>query len=142
MRFRRSAAKEGFRLMMNQVNLIGRLTADPELRVTATSGKSVASFRLAVDRDFTTREGKREADFISCVLWGESAKRFADNCHKGRRVGVTGRLQSRTYETPDGQKRSVLEVVVDRTDWLDEPRGANGHSSAQGDADLPDDIPF
>ncbi len=119
--------------MLNQVVVIGRLVADPELRQTP-SGKSVASFRLAVDRDWVPQGGKREADFFSVTIWGTVAENVAQHQRKGKLVCVAGRLQSRTYEGKDGQKRSVVEIVGERVQYLspkdDSGDRGNGRSSA------------
>ena len=77
--------------MINRVVLVGRLTRDPDLRYT-NSGTSVASFTVAVDRNFTNQQGNREADFINCVVWGKSAENFANFTHKGSLVGIEGRI--------------------------------------------------
>lgn len=103
---------------MNNVSLIGRLTKDPELRYTA-NGVANTNFTLAVDRNFKNAEGEREADFISCVAWRKLAETIAHNLSKGRRIGVTGRIQTRNYEDKDGVRRYVTEVVVNQMDFLD-----------------------
>ena len=101
---------------MNKIFLIGNLTRDPEHRVT-TSGISVCTFSLAVNRRFSSQDGKREADFISIVAW----RGLADTCikflRKGSQVAVCGSLQTRTYEK-DGVKRYVSEVVADEVEFL------------------------
>jgi single-strand DNA-binding protein len=107
--------------MLNRVILIGRLTADPELRYTP-SGVPVASFRLAVDRQFKTQGGERETDFINIVAWRKSAEFAANYLGKGRLVCVEGRLQIRQWTTQDGQKRSNAEIVSDNIQGLDRPR--------------------
>ena len=107
---------------MNRVVLIGRLVRDPELRVTQ-SGISVTRMRLAVDRPRPNAEGKREADFIDIVVWGKQAETVSQYLRKGRLAGVDGRLQTRNYETPDGQKRTFYEVVADRVQFLDRAAG-------------------
>ena len=103
---------------MNNVSLIGRLTKDPELRHTQ-SGSPTTNFTLAVDRAFTNQQGEREADFINCVAWGKLAETIAHNLSKGRRIGVCGRIQTRTYDDKNGVKRYVTEVVVNQMDFLD-----------------------
>ena len=103
---------------MNNVSLIGRLTKDPELRYTA-NGVANTNFTLAVDRAFTNQQGEREADFINCVAWGKLAETIAHNLSKGRRIGVCGRIQTRTYDDKNGVKRYVTEVVVNQMDFLD-----------------------
>lgn len=116
--------------MINRVVLVGRLTRDPELRTTG-SGISVATFTLAVDRQFTNAQGERGADFISCVIWRKSAENFCSFTSKGSLVGVDGRIQTRSYDNKDGQRVYVTEVVVDNFALLEsrkdrEARGQNG----------------
>lgn len=118
--------------MINQVALTGRLTRDVELRYTQ-SGTAVATFTLAVDRQFTNAKGERESDFISCVIWRKSAENFSKFVHKGSLVGIEGRLQSRTYDDKDGKRVFVTETVVDNFALL-EPKSANStqtHSTPQ-----------
>ena len=103
---------------MNHVILIGRLTKDPELRYTP-NGVAVANFSLAVNRDFTNQAGEREADFVPIVVWRKLAETCANHLHKGRLVAVDGRLQIRSYDTQDGQRRWVSEVVADNVQFLD-----------------------
>jgi single-strand DNA-binding protein len=129
--------------MLNRVILIGRLTRDPELRVTQ-SGISVVTFTLAVDRPFTN-QGQREADFIDCVAWRRLAETVAEHMRKGRLVAVEGRLQIRSYDTQEGQRRRVAEVVCDDVRFLDRPREAAPAAGAADEADdvpIPDDLPF
>lgn len=102
---------------MNHVVLIGRLTRDPELRYTS-KGTAVTTFTLAVDRQFTNRDGEKEADFIPVVTWGKVAENCADYIGKGRLVAVEGRIQVRWYEK-DKQKRKVTEVVAKKVQFLD-----------------------
>ena len=89
--------------MINRVVLVGRLTRDPELRTTG-SGISVATFTLAVDRQFTNSQGERGADFISCVIWRKAAENFCNFTSKGSLVGIDGRIQTRSYDNKDGQR--------------------------------------
>lgn len=98
--------------MINNVVLVGRLTKDPDLRYTA-SGTGVATFTLAVNRNFTNQDGNREADFINCVIWRKSAETLANYARKGTLLGVTGRIQTRNYENQQGQRVYVTEVVAD-----------------------------
>lgn len=104
--------------MLNRVILIGRLTADPELRYT-NSGVAVASFTLAVDRMRTGPSGERETDFINIVVWQKQAELSAQYLHKGRLAAVDGRLQIRSYENREGQKVRVAEVVAESVRFLD-----------------------
>jgi single-strand DNA-binding protein len=107
--------------MINRVILVGRMVADPELRFTP-SGVAVANFRVAVNRSFANAQGEREADFIDIVAWRQSAQFAADYLHKGRLVGIEGRLQVCSYTTNDGQRRKVAEVVADSVRALDRGR--------------------
>ena len=99
--------------MLNQIVLMGRLTKDPELRMTQ-SQKSVASFTLAVDRDYQQSGERKETDFISCVAWGRTADFVHQYFVKGQMAIVTGRLQIRDWTDRDGNKRTSAEVVADR----------------------------
>jgi len=105
--------------VINRIVLTGRLTRDPELRYT-TSGKAVCNFTLAVDRRFSS-QGEKETDFIDIVTWQKQAELCANHLTKGRLVALDGRLQIRSYETQDGQKRKVAEVVADNVTFLDRP---------------------
>ncbi|HHT72021.1 MAG: single-stranded DNA-binding protein [bacterium] len=134
--------------MLNKVILIGRLTRDPELRYTA-SGIPVGRFTLAVDRSFTNQQGERETDFIDIVVWRKLAEVCANNLGKGRLVAVEGRLQIRSYETQDGQKRRVAEVVADNVRFLDWPKERSNAAGSGSEVDFgtevafnPDDVPF
>lgn len=98
--------------MLNKINIAGRLTADTEMRQT-TTGKSVASFTVAVERDFKGPNGEKETDFINCVAWNGTAEFISKYFQKGSMAIVVGRLQTRKYETSDGQKRTVTEVIVE-----------------------------
>lgn len=103
---------------MNRVVLIGRLTKDPELRFTPGNGTAVATLTLAVDR-YNSKSGQREADFISVVVWGKQAESTANYMSKGKLMGVSGRIQTRTYDAKDGTKRYVTEVVADEVQFLE-----------------------
>ena len=119
---------------MNRVVLIGRLTRDPELRYTQ-SGKAFATFTLAVDRRFrrqAEQNGQPTADFIPCVAWDKLAEIIGNNLTKGRRVGVEGRLQTRTYDAQDGSKRSAFDVVLDELEFLDPKSGGQQGGFQQG----------
>ncbi|RKD32071.1 single-stranded DNA-binding protein [Thermohalobacter berrensis] len=104
---------------MNIVVLIGRLTRDPELRFLPDSGRPVTTFNIAVDRPFTNKQGQRETDFFKIVVWGRQAENCANYLAKGRLVGVHGRIQNRSYETPQGERRYVTEIVADRVQFLE-----------------------
>lgn len=109
---------------MNCIILIGRLTRQPELRVTQ-GGTSVTTVTVAVDRR-QSENREKETDFIDCVIWGKMAEAVCQYMDKGRQVGVKGRLQSRNWETQDGQKRRAWEVVADEVEFLGERRDNDG----------------
>ncbi|GAB7306659.1 single-stranded DNA-binding protein [Enterococcus gallinarum] len=104
--------------MINNVTLVGRLTKDPDLRYTS-GGKGVATFTLAVNRNFTNQAGEREADFIQCVIWRKPAETLANYARKGTLLGVTGRIQTRSYDNQQGQRVYVTEVVADSFQLLE-----------------------
>ena len=104
--------------MINNVVLVGRLTKDPDLRYTS-SGSAVASFTLAVNRNFTNQNGNREADFINCVIWRKPAETMANYARKGTLLGVVGRIQTRSYENQQGQRVYVTEVVCENFQLLE-----------------------
>ncbi len=102
---------------MNKVFLIGRLTRDPELRYTG-SNVAVASFSLAVNRNFTNQAGEREADFINIVVWRKQAENVKNYLSQGSQVAIDGRIQTRSYDGEDGKKRYVTEVIADNVEFL------------------------
>lgn len=102
---------------MNNVSIVGRITKDPELR-TIANGTPTTNITVAVNRTFTNQNGEREADFIPCVVWRKQAENVVKYCKKGSLVGVTGRIQTRSYDATDGTKRYVTEVVVDNITFL------------------------
>jgi len=120
--------------MVNCVVLVGRLTADPELRYTP-NGVPVANFRLAVDRSFKSASGERETDFINIVAWRQQGEFAANYLNKGRLVAVEGRLQIRQWTTQDGQRRQVAEVVCERLQPLERRR--EGPAEGPGQAEQP-----
>lgn len=120
--------------MINQIILIGRLTRDPELKYTP-NGTAVATMSLAVERRKAKGAEKAEADFIDLVAWRHTAEFAANYGTKGRLTVIVGRLQSRSYETKEGQKRKVLEAVVDDLKFLDKgsDSGSGGRQKPTGD---------
>lgn len=115
---------------MNKVILIGRLTADPEGSVTQ-SGISKSTFTLAVDRRFKNANGDKQTDFPRIVCWRQTADFVNKYIRKGRKVGIVGELQTRTYDAQDGSKRYVTEVLAAEVEALDSPkRNDNGSGSA------------
>lgn len=140
--------------MLNQINLMGRLTRDPELRRTG-SGIAVASFTLAVDRDFATKDsGERETDFIDCVAWRQTGEFVSKYFAKGRMAVVSGRLQVRNWTDKDGNKRRSTEVIAESVYFGESKREPAPYQPAldappltpseleelAGDAQLPFDI--
>ena len=138
--------------MINNVTLVGRLTKDPDLRYTG-NGTAVAGFTLAVNRNFTKKDGEQEADFINCVIWRKPAETLANYAKKGSLIGVVGRIQTRSYEK-DGQRVYVTEVVVDNFQFLESRSKQEDQQSNQTRQDdpfagkgssidvSPDDLPF
>lgn len=129
---------------VNKVFLIGNLTRDPELRYIP-SGTAVASFGLAMNRVYTTQDGERREEpcFVDITTWAKTAENCANYLAKGWLVAVEGRLQFRSWETEEGQKRNKLDVVADRVTFLRKPmaEGAPG-SEEMGGPEADDDIPF
>jgi len=118
--------------MLNHITIMGRLTRDPELRRTG-SGIAVASFTLAVDRDFSPRDGgERETDFIDCVAWRQTGEFVSKYFTKGRMAVVSGRLQIRGWTDKDGNKRRTAEVVADNVYFGDSKRDGDSGSSYGG----------
>ncbi len=115
---------------MNRAMLIGRLTKDPELRATA-SGIAVCTFTIAVDRRFANRDSQtREADFIPVVVWRAQAENCAKYLHKGSQAAISGSIQTRSYDAPDGSKRYITEVVADEVQFLSRPSGNDNNDDA------------
>lgn len=104
--------------MINNVTLIGRLTRDAELRYTP-SNIATAQFNVACNRNFKNANGEYDADFINCVMWREQAERFCNWTKKGMLVGITGRIQTRSYEGNDGKRVYVTEVVAENFQVLE-----------------------
>lgn len=149
--------------MINNVTLVGRLTRDPELRYTPQN-QAVATFSLAVNRQFKNAKGEREADFINCVIWRQQAENMANWAKKGALMGITGRIQTRNYENQQGQRVYVTEVVADTFQLLESRQSSensqapaaaqpNNKSNVPGDSHDPfagseplnindDDLPF
>lgn len=133
--------------MLNRVILIGRLTRDPELKYIP-SGTPVASFTIAVDRNFSNKQGERETDFVPIVVWRKPAENCANYLGKGSLVAVDGRLQVRSYEQ-DGQRRYITEVVAEDVRFLDRKGEQQARSGNAGFDQYgtgvnvdDDDIPF
>ncbi len=112
---------------LNRVFLMGNLTRDPELRYTP-AGQAVTNFSLAINRNYTTQSGEKKEDacFVRIAVWGKQAESCAQYLSKGRPVFVEGRLQSRSWETEDGQKRNALDVVASSVQFLGKPGEGSG----------------
>lgn len=120
--------------MLNRVVLVGRLTKDPEFRTTP-SGVDVATFTLAVNRNFKSKNGEQQADFINCVVFRKQAENVNNYLNKGSLAGVDGRLQSRSYENKEGQRVFVTEVVCDSVQFL-EPKNAQASNNNQSNNEV------
>jgi len=137
-------------VVLNRVVLIGRLTKDPELRYTP-NGVAVASFTLAVDRNYKNAQGERETDFIPCVAYRQLAELVANYLAKGKLAAVDGRIEVRSFTGQDGQKRWITEIVAEQVRFLSpkdnsspSPIGsASGGGNLYGhEVSLDDDVPF
>ena len=115
---------------MNRVMLIGRLTAKPELRYTG-SNLPFARFSVAVNRTFNNAQGQRETDFINVVVWRKQAENCKNYLTKGSQVAIDGRIQTRSYDGQDGQKRYVTEVVADNVQFLGTRANNNMDTNSQ-----------
>ena len=124
--------------MINRVVLVGRLTRDPELRKTAQSNTSVASFTVAVDNRFKSPNGERSTSFIPCIAWRDTADMVSKFTHKGSLVGVEGRLTQRTYLSKEGRNVSVFEVVCDTVQFL-EPKSTQNVENVPLDPVFPEE---
>lgn len=103
---------------MNKCELVGRLTKDPELKLTSNQ-TAYCNFTIAVDRRFKDSNGQRQADFINCVAWKQTATFVQKYFHKGNRIGIVGSIQTRQYEGNDGAKHFVTEVIVDEAEFVE-----------------------
>ena len=128
---------------MNSVILIGRTTKEPELKILATSGTAVANLNIAVDREFQVKGKDKMTDFFNIVIFGKTAEYAANYLKKGKLCAVKGSIQNRTYDTKEGEKRYITEIVADRLqilEWEKEQNNAkeNNYTEAQiDDEDLP-----
>lgn len=135
---------------MNKVLMIGNLTADPEVRKTQ-NGDSVCTFHIAVQRRVANKQGVREADFFPVVAWRQLADLCGKYLEKGRKIAVEGCMQNRTYQTQDGNKRTVTEIIADEIEFLrtgSESKAPETHAAQEPQpqemtpADDDDDLPF
>ncbi|MBQ8541153.1 MAG: single-stranded DNA-binding protein [Clostridia bacterium] len=127
--------------MLNKVILIGRFTRDPELRSTP-QGTSTCSFSLAVDRNYQSAGGERQADFINCVAWRQTAEFISKYFQKGNMVCVEGSIQTRSWKDNEGNNRYATEVVVDRSYFVESKKSAQESSAMGGSAPAFNDSPF
>jgi single-strand DNA-binding protein len=118
---------------MNKVVLIGRLTRDPELRYTGNN-TPVASFTLAVNRNFSNQQGEREADFINVVVWRKQAENVKNYLSQGSQAAVEGRIQTRSYDDQNGQKRYVTEIVADNVEFLGSKNSSSNSNNMNSSA--------
>ena len=111
---------------MNKVELVGRLTKDPEVKLTSNQTQ-FCNFTIAVDRRFKDQNGQRQADFINCVAWRQTAVFIQKYFRKGSRIGLVGSIQTRTYDDQQsGQKRYITEVVIDEAEFVESSGSASG----------------
>lgn len=116
---------------MNNVSLVGRLTKEVDLKFTG-NGTAVGSFDLAVNRNFTNQQGEREVDFIRCVIWRKSAENLANFTRKGSLIGIEGRIQTRSYDDNNGQKKYITEVVANNFHLLEPKSVTEQRPQGQG----------
>ena len=121
--------------MLNSVVLVGRMTKDAELRYTPQN-QAVATFSLAVNRNFKNQNGDREADFINCVIWRQQAENLANWAKKGALIGITGRIQTRNYENQQGQRVYVTEVVAESFQLLESQKERGNQTQANSQRDF------
>ncbi len=133
---------------LNKVIIIGRFTRDPELRYTQ-GGTSICSFSIANNRNYVSGgEKKEQVSFFNCVAWAKTGEVIAEYCKKGQRIGIEGRLQQRSWDDQEGNKRQTVEIVVDNFQFLSGPRESGGDSSpdvpmsSTGDSSPGTDNPF
>ena len=115
---------------MNRAVIVGRLTRDPDLRYTS-NGHAVANFTVAVNRPFKSENGEQEADFVNCVAWRKQAENLANYMRKGSRIGVDGRIQTRSYENDQGQKIFVTEILAEQITFLESRSESQGNKMQQ-----------
>lgn len=121
--------------MINNTVLVGRMARDAELRYTPNN-QAVATFTLAVNRNFKSQNGEREADFINCVIWRQQAENLANWAKKGALIGITGRIQTRNYENQQGQRVYVTEVVRNNFQLLESQKERGNQSQGNNQPDF------
>ena len=137
---------------MNKVELLGRLTRDPEVRYTQTNNTLVASFSLAVNRRFVRQGEERQADFINIVAWSKLGEFCSKYFKKGQQVGIVGRIQTRNWDDEQGQKHYATEVIAEEVYFADSKKEdafsqygdvfANNNTSSDFEITSSDDLPF
>lgn len=138
---------------MNNVSLLGRITKDIELKYATISGKAIAKFTLAVNRDYKNQEGKYDADFINCLAFDKRAETIAKYVSKGQQLAIKGKIQTGSYDAQDGTKRYTTDVIVEGFDFIGGQSGGGNSNSNQVNYDAgyddswadpveDDDIPF
>ena len=131
---------------MNNVVLIGRLTKDVELKYIQGTGTPVANFAIAVDREFTGKDGKKEVDFIDIQVWGKSAENCSNYIGKGSLVGVQGSIRIDLYQNKEGENRKITKVNANRVQFLDTKRTEQENKTNTNTLEFQevdnDDIPF
>ncbi|MDE9877851.1 single-stranded DNA-binding protein [Staphylococcus pseudintermedius] len=127
--------------MINRVVLVGRLTKDPEFRTTQ-SGVEVATFTLAVNRNYKNKNGEQQADFINCIVFRKQAENVNNYLNKGNLAGVDGRLQSRSYENQEGRRVFVTEVVCDSVQFSESKNNNQSNNQQQRGQAPAQDNPF
>lgn len=128
---------------MNNVSLIGRLTADPELKRT-TSGIAVTKFSIAVDRQYTKQDEEKQVDFINIVAWRKTAEFICKYFTKGQRIALTGCIVTGSYTDRDGNKRYTFEIQADNVEFCEAKKNNNSQQNNEAYVDMPDDsdLPF
>ena len=116
---------------MNKVCLLGRLTRDPNQRMTTNGETEISGFTLAVDRRFK-KEGEQQADFISCTAFGKTAEVINKYCSQGSKIGVTGRIQTGSYTNKEGQTVYTTDVIVESMDFAESKNGGSDSKTDSG----------
>lgn len=115
--------------MINQVTLVGRLTKDPELRYTP-DGHAVSNVTIALNRGYKNNTGETLADFVHCTIWKKIAENTAQYCQKGSIIGITGRIQTRSYDNQEGKKVYVTEVVAEHVKFMGSKRSESNTTAS------------
>ena len=126
---------------MNKVELVGRLTKEPEIKLTQNQ-TTYCNFTLAVDRRFKDAAGQRQTDFINCVAWKQTATFIQQYFHKGHRIGIVGSIQTRSYEDQQGVKHFVTEVIADEAEFVESQPSTPREQTAQAAPEEPGPLPF